>query len=76
MREEPVVILGLFLNGPAYGSQVIAETQGRCPLALGKVAVELHLAAQGDACAELSGLAPLGVADRLGKGEDFPGAAG
>jgi hypothetical protein len=26
MREEPVVILGLFLNGPAHGSQVIAET--------------------------------------------------
>ena len=56
----------LFLNGPAHGSQMIAETQGRRPLALGKVAVELHLSAQGDTCAELSGLAPLGVADRLG----------
>ena len=66
----------LFLNGPAHGSQMIAETQGRGPLALGQVAVELHLTAQGDTCAELSGLAPLGVADRLGQGEDFPGAAG
>jgi len=44
---------------------VIAESQRRCPLALGKVAVEPHLSAQGDACAELFGLAPLGVADRL-----------
>ena len=54
---------------------MIAETQGRGPLALGQVAVELHLSAQGDTGAELPGLAPLGVADRLGQGEDFPGAA-
>src|SRR3984957_5106851 len=67
---------GLFLNGPAHGSQVIAETQGGHPLALGQVAVELHLTAQGDACAELSGLAPFGVADRLRQREDFPGATG
>ena len=67
---------GLFLNGPAHGSQVIAETQGRGPLALGQVAVEPHLTAQGDTCVELSGLASLGVADCLRKREDFLGAAG
>jgi hypothetical protein len=75
-HPRPPCGAGSFLDGPAHGSQVIAETQGRCPLALGKVAVELHLSAQGGTCAELSGLAPLGVADRLGKREDFPGAAG
>ena len=67
---------GLFFNGPAHGSQVLAETQGRYLLALGKVAVELHLTAQGDTCVDLSGLAPLGVADRLREREDIPGAAG
>jgi hypothetical protein len=55
---------------------MIAETQGRRPLPPGKVAVELHLTAQGDTCMELFGLAPLGVADRLRKREDIPGPGG
>jgi hypothetical protein len=61
---------GSFLDGPAHGSQMIAETQGRRPLALGKVAVELQLPAQGDACPDPFGLASLGVADRLRNPEE------
>ena len=67
---------GSFLNGPAHGSQMIAETQGRRPLALGKVAVELQLTAQGDTCPDPFGLASLGVADRLRQREEVHSAGG
>lgn len=55
---------------------MIAETQRGRPLALGQVAAELHLTAQRNACVQLFGLAPLGVADRLGQREDVLGVAG
>jgi hypothetical protein len=78
-----VLLIGLqheharsFLDGPAHGSQMIAETQGRRPLALRKVAVELHLTAQGDTCPDPFGLAVLGVADRLRKREEVHSAGG
>ena len=35
----------LFLYGPAHRAQMLAETQGRRVLALGKVGAELYLAA-------------------------------
>src|SRR5918996_986760 len=64
----------LFLNGSAYGSQMIAERQGRGLLALRKVDDELHLAAQGDTCTHPFGLASLGVADPLRKREEVVSA--
>lgn len=66
----------LFLHGPTHGAQVIAEAQGRRPLALGKVGFELHLTAQGDTCTDPFGLASLGVADRLRERDDIPSADG
>ena len=49
---------------------MIAETQRRRPLALGKVAGKLHLTPQGDTCPDPLGLASLGVADRLRNPEE------
>jgi hypothetical protein len=54
---------------------MFAETQGRRPLALGEVAGELQLTAQGDTCPDPFGLASLGVADRLGKLKRSPAPA-
>ena len=64
----------LFLDGPADGSQMIAETQGRRLPALSKVGVKLHLTTQGDTRTDSLGLASLGVADRLRKREDVRSA--
>ena len=55
---------------------MIAETQRRRPLALGKVAVKLQLTAQGSTCPDPFGLASLGVADRLRKREEVSRAGG
>jgi len=63
-----------FLNGPAHASQVVAETEGRRLLALCKVDIKLNLATQGNTSTHEFGLAPLGVADGLGKREDVPSA--
>src|SRR2546429_4983013 len=63
-----------FLNGPAHASQVVAETEGRRLFALCKVDVKLNLATQGNTSTDEFGLAPLGVADGLGKREDVPSA--
>ena len=71
-----VGVVELFLDGPAQGSQMIAETQRWRPLALGKVAVKLQLTAQGDACPDPFGLASLGVADRLRNREEVPSGGG
>src|SRR5256886_16934294 len=63
-----------FLNGPAHASQVVAETEGRRLFALCKVDIKLNLATQGNTSTHEFGLAPLGVADGLGKREDVPSA--
>jgi hypothetical protein len=55
---------------------MLAETQGRRPLALGKVTVELQLTGQGDTCPDPVGLASFGVADRLGKPEEVHSPGG
>jgi hypothetical protein len=61
---------------PPHGSKMIAETQRRRSLALGKVAVELQLTAQGYPCPRPFGLASLGVADCLRRREEVHSAGG
>src|SRR5207253_9869598 len=63
-----------FLNGPAHASQVVAETEGRRLFALCKVDIKLNLATQGYTSTHEFGLAPLVVAEGLGKREDVPSA--
>lgn len=60
-----------YLNGAAYGSQMIAESQGRRFLALSKVTIKLNLGAQGDASTHEFGLTPFSFANRLGEREDI-----
>jgi hypothetical protein len=55
---------------------MITETQRRRSLALGKVAVELQLTAQGYPCPRPFGLASLGVTDRLRKPEEIHSPGG
>jgi xylulokinase len=63
----------LFLYGPAHRAQMLAKAQGGRALALREVGAELYLCAQRDACPDALGLAPLGIADRLGQREDLLG---
>src|SRR6266568_8563207 len=76
VSQRMVMGVSSFLDGPADGTQVLAEGQrGHLP-SPGQVAVEVQLAAERQAGPEPVGLASFGVADRLGQREDLSGAGG
>src|SRR5690349_19500670 len=65
-----------FFDGAADSSQVLAEAQRGCLLALGEVGIELDLAAQGVAGADPVGLALLGANASRVPGGDTPAPPG
>src|SRR5580700_1189215 len=71
--SKRTVINPSFLDGPADGAQVLAEGQRGRVLPPGQVTVELQLAAERDAGADLAGLMAFGVPDGLGDREQVTG---